>query len=329
MGPSGRGSTTGGDRCGMEDFVTLGKTGIRISPLGLGTWQWGDRLFWSYGKTHTDADVHEAFQVSLEAGITFIDTAEVYGRGRSERLLGQFLPEASPPVVVATKFMPLPWRLGKNALIAALRRSLTRLRLDRVDLYQVHWPFPPRAVEVWADGLADAVEAGLARAVGVSNYSTAQMSRAHAVLSKRGVPLASNQVEYNLLNRKVERNGLLERCHELGVTLIAYSPLAMGMLTGKYTPDNPPRGMRRRMFRRTRLAASQPLIGLLREIGTAHDRKAPAQVALNWLISKGVVPIPGAKNARQAADNAEALGWRLSDGEVIALDEASRRVAHL
>ena len=144
----------------MEDSISLGKTAIRISPLGLGTWQWGDRMVWSYGKTHTDADIHEAFRVSLEGGITFVDTAEVYGRGRSERLLGECLTGAGP-LVVATKFMPFPWRLRKNSLRSALRASLARLRLDRADLYQVHWPFPPRAVEVWAEGLAAAdVQAG-------------------------------------------------------------------------------------------------------------------------------------------------------------------------
>jgi aryl-alcohol dehydrogenase-like predicted oxidoreductase len=166
--------------------------------------------------------------------------------------------------------------------------------------------------------MADAVEAGLIRAAGVSNYSADQMLRTHEVLAKRGVPLASNQVEYNLLNRSAERNGVLARCRELGVTLIAYSPLAKGLLTGKYTPENPPPGLRRRLFRAGHLAAVQPLIGLMREIG-----RSPSEVALNWLLSKGVVPIPGAKNARQAAENAAVLGWRLTADEVIALERAS------
>jgi aryl-alcohol dehydrogenase-like predicted oxidoreductase len=139
--------------------------------------------------------------------------------------------------------------------------------------------------------------------------------------------LASNQVEYNLLNRKVERNGVLNRCRELGVTLIAYSPLAKGMLTGKYSPEIRPPGLRRRLFHPTDLAAMQPLIGLLRELGSAHEARTPAQVALNWLLCKGVVPIPGAKNARQAADNAAALGWRLSATELVALDSQAEACA--
>lgn len=305
------------------DTVSLGRTEIRVTPLGLGTWQWGDTLFWGYGKGYAESEIKAAFDASLAAGITFFDTAEVYGRGRSERFLGRFSAGHREGLVIATKFMPLPWRLGKGQLVAALRGSLARLGLTQVDLYQVHWPFPPRPVEFWADALADAVQAGLTRAVGVSNYNADQLRRAHEALAKRGVPLASNQVEYSLLHRAPERNGVLDACHELGVTLIAYSPLGKGLLTGKYTPDNPPPGFRKRIARREQLAQIQPLIGLLREIGAGHGGKSPSQVALNWLICKGAVPIPGAKNARQAEQNAGALGWRLSAEEVAALDAAS------
>jgi aryl-alcohol dehydrogenase-like predicted oxidoreductase len=270
--------------------------------------------------------VQAAFQASLAAGIRFFDTAEVYGSGRSEQLLGQFIQNNEHPLVIATKFTPYPWRLWKSRLIAALKASLHRLGLEQVDLYQIHWPFPPIPIETWADGLANAVEAGLVKAVGVSNFNAAQMLKAHATLMERGIPLASNQVEYHLLNRQVERNGLLKLCRELGVTIIAYSPLAKGMLSGKYTPENPPAGMRGRLFSRARLAAIQPLIKQLGEVGTAHGGKTPAQVALNWLVGQGVVPIPGAKNSRQAQENAAALGWALSEEEMNALDLASGAV---
>jgi aryl-alcohol dehydrogenase-like predicted oxidoreductase len=306
-----------------NSLITLGKTDILISQIGSGTWQWGDRMLWSYGKTHTESDVHAAFQASLEAGIRFFDTAEVYGNGRSEQLLGECIRNVEQPVVIATKFMPFPWRLWKGRLRTALRGSLNRLGLERIDLYQIHWPMPPVSIETWANALADAVDAGLVRAVGVSNFNAAQMLIAHASLSKRGVPLASNQVEYHLLNRQVERNGLLKLCQELGVTMIAYSPLAKGILTGKYSPEMPPAGMRARLFSASRLAAIQPLIKKLTECGMDHGGKTTAQVALNWLVCKGVVPIPGAKNSRQAQDNAAALGWRLSEAEVTALDEIS------
>jgi aryl-alcohol dehydrogenase-like predicted oxidoreductase len=188
----------------------------------------------------------------------------------------------------------MPWRLSKGALLRALRGSLRRLGVRQVSLYQIHWSNPPVAVEIWVDALADAVAVGLTKAVGVSNFSVGQMRRAHAVLARRGVPLASNQVEYSLLHRDPERNGLLDACRELGVRLIAYSPLSKGLLTGKYTPGNPPPGIRRRLLWE-KLVTVQPLIGLMREIGQGHGGKTSAQVALNWTICKGALPIPGAR----------------------------------
>lgn len=309
-----------------SETVPLGKTGLRVAPLGVGTWQWGDRVFWGYGQGYAEEEIKTAFHTSLAAGITFFDTAEAYGQGRSECFLGQFISENRARPVVATKFMPLPWRVSKGQFLGALRKSLQRLGLAQVELYQIHWPFPPRPVEFWADALGDAVQAGLTRAAGVSNYDAEQMRRAHQALAKRGVPLASNQVEYSLLHRAPERTGLIDACRELGVTLIAYSPLAKGALTGKYTPANPPPGFRSRRYRGDFLAAIQPLNGLLREIGAAHGGKTPGQVALNWVICKGAIPIPGAKNARQAQDNAGALGWRLSAAEIAALDKTSEGV---
>jgi len=320
--------------------LPLGRTGIEVSPVGIGTWAWGERL-WGYGRTYTDKDLEDAFHAAISADITFFDTAEVYGWGRSERLLGQFLarvqaPAAStappgahgqlvqrPPVVVATKFMPFPWRLSRFALLRALRSSLRRLGLEQVDLYQVHWPFPPVPVETWMDAMAEAVQAGLVRAVGVSNYSAAQMRRAYEALARRGVVLASNQVEYSLLHRHPERNGLLAACQELGVTLIAYSPLAQGILTGKYGPERPPAGFRRgRYHSKAFWARARPVLEALRAVAAARG-KTPAQVALNWVMARGAIPIPGAKNARQAQENAGALGWRLTEEELASLDEAA------
>jgi aryl-alcohol dehydrogenase-like predicted oxidoreductase len=294
--------------------------------MGLGTWSWGDRLFWGYGRGYRDEDIRQAYDASLEAGVFFMDTAEVYGQGRSEILLGKFLSETQQKVVVATKFMPYPWRLGRGALKRALRNSLKRLGRPAVDLYQIHWPFPPVQIEVWMDAMSEVVQAGLTTAVGVSNYDRRQMQRAYDALTRQGVPLASNQVEYSLLDRRVEQNGLLKQCQEMGVTLIAYSPLAMGMLTGKYTPENPPQGFRARRYHARYLAAMKPLIDQLKRIGADHAGKTAAQVALNWVICKGAVPIPGAKTLAQAQQNAAALGWRLSEEEVARLDEISEKV---
>lgn len=312
-----------------ESHIPLGKTDVLIPPMGLGTWAWGDRLFWGYGRGYTSADIAEAFRVAMEEGLLFFDTAEVYGNGRSERFLGQFLadlPAEGPRPVIATKFFPYPWRWRSRSLRHALEGSLQRLGLSQVDLYQIHWPFPPRSIDVWVRALGQAVRAGLARAAGVSNYNLSQTKRAQAILEDLGLPLASNQVEFSLLHRQPEREGLLAYCREQGITLIAYSPLGQGLLTGKYTPDNPPPGARRRRYSRAFLERLQPLLGLLREIGQAHGNKTPAQVALNWVMAKGAVPIPGAKNAAQVQSNAGALGWRLTEDEVAALDQASEAV---
>ena len=290
--------------------------------MGVGAWAWGDRIIWNYGGSYSDEDVRGAFDISLEKGIRLIDTAEVYGRGRSEQLIGEFLKETDVPVLLATKFMPYPWRIFRSSLLRSLRSSLARLDLDSVDLYQIHWPIPLVSIETWMNELATAVKEGLTRTVGVSNYDQSQMLQAYSALARHEIPLASNQVEYHLLDRRVEKNGLLARCQELDVRLIAYSPLAMGLLTGKYSVDSPPPGMRGRRYGRI-LPKLPALLKVMTQIGQDHGGKSNAQVALNWLICKGTMPIPGAKNAKQAEANAGALGWRLAEGQVAALDEAS------
>jgi len=306
-----------------QDLVPLGKTDIMITTVGVGTWAWGDRIVWGYGNSsYDDADIQDAFDVSLENGTNWFDTAEVYGLGKSERFLGKFLSAATKEVLVATKFFPFPWRVCKQAMLRSLKNSLKRLQRSRVDLYQIHTPLGWWSKPKFVSTLADAVNAGLTRAVGVSNFNSEKTRLANETLQAAGVPLASNQVEYSLFDRRIEKNGLLDYCLENDITVIAYSPLAKGMATGKYGPDNPPPGPRKRIYPPEKLRHSQPLITLLKEIGAGHG-KTPAQVALNWTICKGTVPIPGAKNAKQAADNLRAMGWRLSSEEVAALDEAS------
>lgn len=318
-----------------DNLVTLGRTDLHLRPMGVGTWAWGDRRFWGYGKSYGEGDVHAAFDASLAAGITLFDTAEIYGFGQSERLVGRLVAEVQrqatgdparrPLPLIATKFFPFPWRLTKSTLERALRHSLQRLQTAQVDLYQMHWSYPPVPVERWAEALADALEIGLTRAVGVSNYNVEQMRRSERVLATFGHSLASNQVRYSLLHRAPERNGVLDACRDMGVTLIAYSPLEQGLLTGKYSTTNPPPGFRSRLIRR--YPGIDHLVRELRAVGEAHGGKTPAQVSLNWAICKGAVPIPGAKRARQAAENAAALGWRLTPDEVERLDRASDAVA--
>ena len=310
-------------------LITLPGTTVAISPLGLGTWAWGDKSTWGMGGYDSDLSertIREAWDASLEAGVTFIDTAEVYGGGESERIIGRLLAEdraanrkATP--FLATKFMPFPWRLNvKSALLRSLRASVDRLGVEKVDLYQIHGPISLRGHGALADALAAGHEAGLLDAVGVSNYSIREMRSIDRALQSRGLRLATNQIEFSLLRRRPETCGLLATCRELGVVPLAYSPLGMGRLTGKYSAANPPQGDRG--FSNHPMEVVDGVVAELRRIGDAHG-KTPGQVALNWIIAKGAIPIPGAKNGTQATDNAGALGWLLDDDDVAALDAAA------
>ncbi len=300
--------------------IALTPDGPTIPALGVGTWAWGDALFWSYGKDYTEADLYEAFAAAIAAGANFFDTAEVYGLGESERLIGRFLQRTDQPVFLATKYFPLPWRWSAQAVAETLTASLARLQLDCVDLYQVHWPLDFfLGQKDLMNALANEVKRGRIKAVGVSNYSAAQMQMAHDYLTERGVPLAVNQVQYSLLHRQIETNGVLDKARQLNVNILAYSPLAQGLLTGKYTAAHyqAPEGARKLnpRFSKSGLTKIALVLETLQAIAQAHD-KTPAQVALNWLIGGGnVVPIPGAKNAQQAHQNAGALGWAMSAAE--------------
>jgi aryl-alcohol dehydrogenase-like predicted oxidoreductase len=312
----------------MAETISIGKTDLHVPPLGLGTWQWGDQGMWEYGAGYAQSDVEAAYRESRAAGITFFDTAEIYGRGLSEKILGPLVQTERSEVIVATKFAPLPYRLTASALPKALDASLGRLGLAQVDLYQIHWPWGAMiSIERLMNAMADQMERGKIRAVGVSNYTASMMRRAHVALAKRGIALASNQVHYSLLHRNPERNGVLAACHELDVRLIAYSPLEKGALTGKYHQGATVSGARKgnRHFRPAALQASAPLIDLMTRIGEAHGGKTPAQVSLNWLIHQGALPIPGAKNASQAASNAGALGWSLTDEEFEQISQAANK----
>ena len=305
--------------------MKIGGSKFETVPLGVGTWAWGDEMFWRYGKSFDRGDVEGAFTASLDAGITFFDTAEIYGRGESERILGSLVRAAGRPILVASKYLPFPTRFRRKNVLLAAEASLERLGLDRIDLYQVHWPFSLLRLPALIDALADLVEEGMVGAIGISNYSATKMDRVRELLGERGIPLVSNQVEYSLLRRKPERNGVLQRCRETGVTLIAFSPLAQGLLTGKYHGGEAVDDFRRyrRLFFRSQRERSASVVEALREIAAAHHA-TPGQVSLRWLIQKGnVIPIAGAKTARQAGENAGALKISLSTEEMERLDEVS------
>jgi len=279
-----------------SDTRTLGRTGIRVLPLGIGTnkWRGADRVA-----------VGETYRTVIAAGPCMIDTAEVY---RSERVVGDCLRNDPGPAIIATKFAPLPGRTSPRRLMRGLDASLARLGLTTIDLYYVHFPLPFLDVRVFADGLIEAVKSGKVRAVGVANFSADQMRRIADHLAASGVPLAANQVNYSLLKRKPETNGVLDACRELDVALVAYFPLASGRLTRPSDRD------------RTRT-----LLALLAEIAGAHEASI-SQVALNWLLARDphVIPIPGATKPHHASANLATLSWRLSEAEFDAIDRASR-----
>jgi aryl-alcohol dehydrogenase-like predicted oxidoreductase len=227
--------------------------------------------------------------------------------------------------LIATKFFPWPWRLHRHSTLRALKGSLARMGVESVDLYQIHWPSPILSTDRLMEGLAECIASGLARTVGVSNFGQTRMLAAYSSLARHNIPLASNQVHYSLLSRAVEKNGTLDRCKELGIRLIAYSPIEKGLLSGKYSDKNPPPGMRARNYTAL-LPKIEPLLKLMTQIGQDRGGKTNAQVALNWVICKGALPIPGAKDAAQAHENAGTLGWRLTEEEIARLDEASDTV---
>lgn len=314
----------------MAATVTLGRSDLQVPRLGVGAMTWGDPkglarvnpATLAYGGADGFAEEKAALEASVAAGVTLFDTAAIYSNGASERRLGELA--CGHDVIIASKFPGTFFFRTKNAP-KELDASLARLGRSSVDLYQHHFPTRSATIPALMELLADAVAAGRIKAVGVSNYSAEQMRTAHAALARRGIPLASNQVEYSLLHRQPEANGVLDACRELGVTLIAYSPLAMGALTGKYSAAAKPSGLRRMLpsFNRKHMDAVQPVVALLRAIGDRYG-KSPSQVALRWLIENPLVlPIPGAKNSKQAISNAGALTFSLAPEEIDALDQAT------
>lgn len=275
----------------------LGASGLTVSPLGVGTNKW------AVGKN--DQAVFEAFHAYLDEGVNFFDTAELYGGGKSERLLGACLKQDGRPTIIASKYLPVPLHSFQKALAG----SIERLGVPTVDLYYLH--FPLTKIEAVMDQMAHAVQAGTIRAVGVSNCNAAQMRRAAEHLARYHIPLAANQVYYSLLHRQPEVNGVLDACRELNVALVAYRPLASGQLAPNAVSASQSKG-------------TEALQRTLQTIAQQRGRST-SQVALNWLLQRDerIIPIPGATSVRHARENAETLTWQLSDEEFRAIDQAS------
>jgi len=315
----------------------LGRTGIEVSPIGLGCMQFsGSGFISAFFPPMPQPQADEIVQTALDGGVTWFDTAEMYGRGGSERALAGGLTHAGikpGDVTVATKWPPLA-RTAKS-IERTIGDRLAALDPFPIDLHQIHFGaggLSPVRSQIHA--MARLVEAGKIRAVGISNFSARQMEIAHAALAEHGIPLATNQVQINLLHRNIEKNGVLDTARRIGVTLIAYSPLASGMLTGKFHQDrslvaNIPRPRRLMTgFTHARLDRTAPLIDGLREIATAHQVTL-TQVALAWLLTyygDTVVAIPGASKPHHAEEAAGAMNMTLSQDEVARLAELSTAV---
>jgi pyridoxine 4-dehydrogenase len=328
------------DSSAAEAVTTENNKVLSLPPIGLGCWAWGDSIFWGYNPSQ-DKDLNEVFdyvvaqasgsKAASSSSSVLLDTAELYGLGRSEQLIGDFSKDLSPEVqekvIIATKFAPYPFRTKPENVVKACEASLKRLGGNRpIDLYQIHFPNAYSNEEYW-DGLAMAYDKGLVKAVGVSNYGVDALKACHAALKKRGIPLATNQIQYSLLYRFPEDNGLLQACQDLGVNVLSYSPLALGLLTGKYASSDSVQqvsGPRKALFEKTvQNPQFTTLLDAMKQVAANHDNANAAQVAINWCRAKGTIPIPGARNLRQIQSNYASLSWDLSKEEVALLDNAA------
>jgi aryl-alcohol dehydrogenase-like predicted oxidoreductase len=303
----------------------IGVSDLEVGVVGVGTWQWGDLAYWGGRNQSEPTDVSAAYAASMSRGANLLDTAEIYGSGKSERRIGELRAGDARPAVVATKYFPVPTRWQLREVDAAIDGSLNRLGAECIDLYQVHWPMSVISHRRLLRRLAGAVHDGRIRYIGVSNFTARQMYRAHAVLAHEGVSLVSNQVSYSLLRRAPEVNGVLEACHDLGVTLIAYSPVGQGILTGKYGPaaQLPRKRRLARLVGGPTLERAMPVIETLRRIGSAMGITA-SQAAIAWTRRDSVVlPIVGERTAAQAKSNADAAEVTLDQEAIRELDSVS------
>ena len=307
----------------------------RLNSIGFGTWAWGNEFVWGYDPSKDDRRLAATFRQALSSGLNLIDTADSYGtgrlNGRSESLLGGFI-HALPAsrrsqLVVATKLAPFPWRQGRRGLYRAFDASRKRLggHLKRV---QLHWStarYAPWQEAALLDGLADLVQAQQVDELGVSNVGPRRLRWMHARLMERGVKLRSVQIQWSLLSPGlVQAQEVLDLCQTLDIEVLAYSPLAFGVLCS--SPAEAPRPstwVRQRLFRQL-LPESLQIRQLLAAI--AKERSASmAQVALNWCRATGTTPIPGLRSPRQAMDVAAALTWQLTEAECFVLKQARER----
>jgi aryl-alcohol dehydrogenase-like predicted oxidoreductase len=317
----------------LKSFRQLGQTGIMVTPIGLGCWQFSkqNNMAGKFWPTLDDNLIDRIVSLSLEGGINWFDTAEIYGGGVSEKALSKALKAAGKKpgeVIVATKWWPV-FRFASN-IRKTINIRISALDPYPIDLYQVHqpWSFSYENSEMAV--MAELFNMKLIRAVGVSNFNAKKLENSWKALQKSGIPLASNQVRYSLLDRRIESNGVMDLAKKLGITIIAYSPLSQGIVTGKFH-DNPELlkniGFRRYSspFKPEGLEKSRPVIILVQELAQKYN-VTPSQVALNWLIQYNgdtVVAIPGATKEIHVKENCGAMSFILSDEDMVRLDKVS------
>jgi len=304
-----------------------------VTPIGLGCWQFSkqNNMAGKFWPTLEDNLIEKIVSLSIDGGINWFDTAEIYGGGESEKALSKALKAAGKKpgeVIVATKWWPM-FRFESN-IKKTIAERIRLLEPYPIDLYQVHQPWGFSGEKSEMKAMAELFNRKLIKAIGVSNFSAQKMENSWATLQISGIPLASNQVRYNLLDRRIESNRVLELAKKLGITIIAYSPLAQGLLTGKFH-DNPELlkniGFRRyrSQFKPEGLEKSRPVIILLNELALKYN-VTPSQVALNWLIQFNgdtVVAIPGATKEIHVKENCGAMSFSLSDEDMSRLDSVS------
>jgi aryl-alcohol dehydrogenase-like predicted oxidoreductase len=279
----------------------LGRSGISAPALGVGTNRWDV-------SGPDQARLRDILAAALDVGMGFFDTAEGYNAGRSETAIREAARKDGRPLLLASKFAPLPHRLTAAQFASALDKTLERLGRDSLDLYYLHFPHRLLGVGPWMKAMARAVKARKIRAAGISNCNVAQMQQAADVLARYDIPLAANQVEYSLLHREPETNGVLDACRLMDVALVAYRPIGGGAIS-----TGSPTGSGR-----------SALDDALREVAAARSATA-VQVALAWLLKRDdhVIPIPGATRPEHVRENSGALSFELSEQEFAAIDRAS------
>ncbi|WP_042463253.1 aldo/keto reductase [Neobacillus dielmonensis] len=315
----------------------LGNSDIEISPLGLGTWQFssGNGMVGRYWPSLKEEEMTEIVRLSLEGGINWFDTAEVYGKGKSEEALANALNalgEKSKDALIATKWWPA--MRTSSSITKTIDNRLQFLKGRKIDLYQIHQPFSFSSVKSEMDAMAVLLTEKKIRSAGVSNFNESKMREAYEILKRHGYPMVSNQVKYSLLDRRIETNGVMKAAKELGITIIAYSPLEQGILSGKFH-ENPDllknlSGPRKYMsqFKPAGLAKTKPLIDVLERLAAEYEVSA-SQIALNWLIhfhGETVVAIPGASKRHHAEENIGALTFELTKKQMNEIDQISKQI---